>query len=448
MVNLIQPKPYLEKIKLRNKATGVERRRNMSKIVLEKGTPFPKPIEYSDIDTSFYDWVDKKLEIAYDGKLLPTYKLFSNQRISEYSQTWKNLDEAGNIVMNFKTITRENNPQHGTSQGSMYNIPGHRDYTMFYVPVLQENGEEAYDLYTMKQPFSVDFSYTVNIIANKYEILNEFNRLINYEFQGLECYIAPNGYYMPMVLEGTSDESEYDMNDRKYYAQTYNIKVYAYIIRKEDFQVKRMPSRMIMRMLVDEKITNKRKKFNLNSLKDKERKLDYNITKHIIRDFDKDDECTVNPSNKRYDIEGYNVEIEEKDLVPECCYKEEDKYFNKELRLVMNLGDCDNEISFTIDTDLVLQTVETENVYDFVLRINDEVMDIENQNIIFYNEDKIRVNISRDDDYKDSKLTFVGYDPNVVLSKDDDPESSLDEPVTSEEITVSNVKENEEIQDK
>ena len=43
MTNLIQPKPYLEKIKLRHKATGVERRRNMSKIVLEKGTPFPKP---------------------------------------------------------------------------------------------------------------------------------------------------------------------------------------------------------------------------------------------------------------------------------------------------------------------------------------------------------------------------------------------------------------------
>ena len=59
---------------------------------------------------------------------------------------------------------------------------------------------------------------------------------------------------------------------------------------------------------------------------------------------------------------------------------------------------------------------------------------------IFYNEDKIRVNISRDDDYKDSKLTFVGYDPNVVLSKDDDPESSLDEQATSEEITVTNVK--------
>ena len=186
----------------------------------------------------------------------------------------------------------------------------------------------------------------------------------------------------------------------------------------------------------------------MNSIQDKERKRDYNITEQMLRDSEKNEECVINPSNQRHDIEGYNVEIEEKDLIPECCYKEEDKYFNKELRLVMNLGDCDNEISFTIDTDLALQTVETENVYDFVLRINDEVMDIENQNIIFYNEDKIRVNISRDDDYKDSKLTFVGYDPNVVISKDYDPESSLDEQATTEEITVTNVKQDGETQNK
>lgn len=435
----MQPKPYMDRIKLRHKAYSVERRRNLSKIVLEKGTPFPKPIEYSDIDIAFFNWVDKEISVAVDGRLLPTIKLFSNQRISEYSQTWNQLDEAGNILMNFKTITRENNPQHGDSQGSMYNIPGHRDYAMFYVPVLQENGEEAYDLYTMKQPFSVNFIYTVNVITNKYEVLNEVNELMNYAFQGLQCYIAPNGYQMPMILEGISDESEYNINDRKYYAQSYNIKVYAYIIRKEDFKVTRTPSRMIVRMLADGKLNKKAKKFKIDSIADRERKRDINITKQIIRDGD---DCIVNPSNQKHDIDGYNVEIEEKDLIPECCYKKEDKYFNKELRLVMNLGDCDNEITFTIDTDMVLQTVETENVYDFVLRINDEVMDIENQNIIFYEGDDIRVNISRDDEYIDSKLTFVGYDPNVVLSKDDNPESSLDEKPTSEEIIVTN-KENE-----
>ena len=110
---MIQPKPYIDKLKLRNKSFGKERRRNLSKIILDKGTPFPKPITYQDIDKSFFDWVDEKLDISYDGNKLPTYKLFSSQKISEYSETWKNLDETGNIIMNFKTVTRDNNPQIG-----------------------------------------------------------------------------------------------------------------------------------------------------------------------------------------------------------------------------------------------------------------------------------------------------------------------------------------------
>jgi hypothetical protein len=156
--------------------------------------------------------------------------------------------------MNFKTITRENNPQYGESQGGSYNVPGNRDYPMFCVPVLQENGEEAYDLYTMKQPLSVNFMYTVSVICNKYEILNKFNEAIQYEFSALECYIAPNDHYMPMVIESINDESEYSLDDRKYYAQTYNIKVLAYIIRKEDFKVTKIPSRFSVRLLGTEKL--------------------------------------------------------------------------------------------------------------------------------------------------------------------------------------------------
>ena len=112
-MHFIQPKPYIDRLRLRNHAKGIERRRNMSKIILEKGTPLPKPVTYEDIDKAFFEWVDKKLDIVYNGKKLPTYKLFSNQKLSEYSQTWENLDETGNIIMNFKTITRENNPQYG-----------------------------------------------------------------------------------------------------------------------------------------------------------------------------------------------------------------------------------------------------------------------------------------------------------------------------------------------
>jgi hypothetical protein len=134
---LVQPKPYIDKFRLRRHAYGTERRRNMSKMILEEGTPFPKPIEYSDIDQEMFNWVDKKFNLVYDGVRLPTYKLYSTQRISEYSQTWSQTDDYGNVIMNFKTITRENNPQKGENQGAYFNIPGHKDFAMFYVPVLQ-----------------------------------------------------------------------------------------------------------------------------------------------------------------------------------------------------------------------------------------------------------------------------------------------------------------------
>ena len=130
---LPRPKPYMFDMQVRQTAEGTEARRNTSKIILERGTPFPKPIEYSDIDQSFFDWVDKTLEITYNGKFLPTYKLFSTQRLAEYSQTWSHLDDAGEIQMNFKTITRESNPQKGTNQGDVFNIPGERDDTGKYL---------------------------------------------------------------------------------------------------------------------------------------------------------------------------------------------------------------------------------------------------------------------------------------------------------------------------
>lgn len=58
-----------------------------------------------------FEWVDKKLNLVYDGKKLPTFKLFSIQRINEYMQQWNAVDDANNPILNFKTITREVNPQ-------------------------------------------------------------------------------------------------------------------------------------------------------------------------------------------------------------------------------------------------------------------------------------------------------------------------------------------------
>lgn len=420
-MTLIQPKPYLDRFKVRNKAIGTERRRNLTKIILEHGTPTPKPITYEDIDREFFNWVDKKLDLAYDGKRLPTYRLFSNQKISEYSQTWQNLDDTGNIIMNFKTITRDNNPQHGEGQGAPFNVPGHRDYTMFVVPVLQENGEEAYDLYSMKQPFAINFVYTVNLICNKYELLNRFNEMVHYEFQSLECYIAPNGHAMPMILESVNDESEYTIDDRKFYSQTFSIKVMGYIIRKEDYKVTRVPSRFIVKFL-DSEETKKNKRITDFDLK----------TNKIVSELD----CSVPYDTVDIRKKRGTVILKEEELPDNCCIKdEEDKYHNKSLEYEITIPNCESGITFAVESDMVLTEVTTENVYDFTIYTNNEFTDLD-FDVSFLKEDEIKINITRDDLYSDSKIIIKGYDPNIIVDITENKESELDTTPVNEKIIV------------
>ena len=104
--------------------------------------------------------------------------------------------------MNFKTITRENNPQQGQNQGGLWNIPGDRFYTMKREEVLNDNGKISYREYRMKQPKAINLVYKVSLVTNKYELLNDFNEIVNDKFKARQCYIRPNGHYIPMLLDG------------------------------------------------------------------------------------------------------------------------------------------------------------------------------------------------------------------------------------------------------
>ena len=431
---LIQPKPFLEKIKLRRHAFGTEQRRNMSKLILEHGTPLPKAIEYSDIDQTMFKWVEDNIKIVYDGKRLPVYKLYSTQRLSEYIQEWDKQDEIGNPIINFLTVTRDINPQKGENQGNYFNIPGHKDFAMFYVPVLQENGTEAYDKYTMKQPTQVNFLYTVSIVSNKMEIINEMNELMHYEFNAIDCYISPNGHPMSMTLEDISDESEYTIDDRKYYSQSYKIKVRGYIIRKEDYKVERIPSRIVLSSHDSDAsgIVNKRGKNRKGEDKVvfiEESFEDINeMNKNVVKNDQHCEPIPIEPHQKSSEI------YEETDDAMDCCKQEPSKYYNKIVKAMMNF-DCVTELSFEIDKDIILDSVETSNVYDFRLIINGEAMDLENE-IKILSGDEITVKITRDDLHKKSELVLVGYDPNVVFDNTKIAESSLDEPIDEEDILI------------
>lgn len=434
----------MDKLRLRRVSSGGERRRNISLRILEKGTPLPKPIEYADIDNAMFEWVDKKFDLTCNGKKLPTYKLYSTQRLSEYAQSWSNLDESGSLILNFKTITREMNPQKGMSQGGYFNIPGHKDFAVFYVPTLQENGTEAFDRYTIKQPFAVSFIYTVSIITNKVELLNEMNQLMNYEFNAINAFIFPNEHPMSMKLESISDDSEYSIEDRKYYAQSYKITVNGYIIRKEDFSVERVPSRLVMGMkdsVGTEYRRGKNRKLSERVTFMEENPLNLENEKFKLSVMDEESQCEIYPLDNDKERPMEIVPIEDADN--SCCLEEQDKYYNKVVRIVIDFDECLTEITFEIDKEVVINSVEVENVHDFRIFVNQEKISLDDE-IKIYAEDEITVKISRKDMYAKSSLSLVGYDPNEVIDSTDLKESALDEPIGEEIIEVAPNSNNEE----
>lgn len=270
---------YKNIIKLKRDIVGKERRENLVKEVLQDNTPLPKPVEYEDIDKEFERWVSEELDISFEEQKLPTYLMLTNQRFSEYLQSWQHVDEKKNLILNFKAITRENNPKLGSIVGDTRNIPGDIDFLMKRVQAVDRSGHRYFIDYRVKQPISIDLIYTVSIFTNKYQLLNDFNMMMNEKFKAIDCYIRPNGHFMPMKLTDISDESEYNIDDRRYYSQSYAITVMAYIMPKDSFSVVEQP------MLVLECFDGEVK------------------PKTIIESFDPEIECDDNPKSAYEQIE-------------------------------------------------------------------------------------------------------------------------------------------------
>lgn len=307
---------YKNTLLLRGTAYGPERRANLAKEVLKDSTPLPQTLLYKDIDEEFKKWVENDLKVSFEGKDIPTIALYSNQRFSEYLQSWDNVDKKKNLILNFKVITRENNPKTGTIVGGSKNIPGEHSVLMKTVEAYDKNNRKYYIDYRLKQPLAVDMVYTITLLTNKYELLNEFNMLINDKFKAINCYIRPNGHFIPMKLNDISDESEYSIDNRQYYSQAYSITVMAYIITENDYIVEERPE-----------------------------------VKFIGYEGEK----------KTY------VEIEE--LPP--CFLPDTEYFYTPINLTLCFDACKTSYKFTIDTDFQASNIVYENIRSCKVFVND-----------------------------------------------------------------------------
>lgn len=373
----MSPKKYITPIKYKEKAYGRERRENYAKEIMRDEPYFPKPLEYEDIDKAVLEFVDKEIDIEFNGQKVPTFTWYSNQRFNEYSQSWRHTDENGNLLLNFKTVSRDNNPEPGDNQGGLWNIPGDRYYTLRIRNVLDDNGIEHYEIYSMKQPFSVDLMYRIAFITDKFSMLNIFNQKINKLFRARQYYIRPNGHFIPMVIDSINDESTYSVDERKFFLQSFVIKVMAYIINKDDFKVEKKPRRVML--------------------------------------FGEGD---INKSKPKVDITEYD-----------------DVYENKHLELSIDFEAYHDKVEFAIDTDMVIENIEKVNIRKIRLSVNNTPYYID-KGFKVKNGDNIKIRIKHFDDNDKSSLKFIGYDPNVVYNKTDVPENVSDEPVKSEEIIV------------
>ena len=375
---------YKNVLPLRDKSYGLERRQNLTKEELSNSSPLPNPITYEDIDKEFKKWVEETIDISYEGQRLPTYSLFSNQRFSEYLQTWEHVDDKKNPILNFKTVTRESNPQQGTINGDSMNIPGERTYLIQRVEARDKNDRKYYIDYRMKQPMGVDFKYTVSIMTNQYELINKFNLLVNNAFKAITGYIRVNGHFISMTLQNISDESQYNIDDRQFYSQSCEILVRGYIITRDDLIVQEIPNFKFM-------------------------------------GFEGDD--------------GKNTYAEVEELP---CPEPENHYYYKPLLVRVSLGTCDDKIKFVMDCDFSVERVETINSLSFNFRVNDELVELK-EGIFIPEGAEVKFSKVRRRNIEECTVYLIyGVEKSVVYDdRDNDEELEMNQKQINEIIDVS-----------
>jgi hypothetical protein len=230
------PKGFRKNIKITRDKVGPERRQEILDDIANQGTFLPRGVSYEDIDGTFIRFIDEDLEIVIDGEKVPVIFL-TLQRWAEFSKTWQHSDKYKNIKMPFITVVRLPNPQVGTNQAGLWNIPGRNTYTYMKVPT-NEGGRVGIDVYKIPQPTSVDFTYEVRLFCNRMRDLNKLNTKVQHAFQSIQSYVRVNGHPMPITLQNIGDESNIeDFEKRKFYVQPFEMLLAGYILDEDSFEV-------------------------------------------------------------------------------------------------------------------------------------------------------------------------------------------------------------------
>ena len=239
------------------------RREQLLQYINKDGTYLPKSVLHADLDRGMLDFVKEDLKVVVSGKIVPMLDiLLTTQNWSQYVETWKFVDLDYNPNPPFVTVVRSPEVKFGTNPSLQYTIPNRKQFYYASVPTWNGN-EQGMDIYTIPQPVPVDINYSVKIVCNRMRELNELNKIVMQKFSSRQAYTFIKGQYVPIVMNNISDESQMQLENRKYYVQTYDFTMLGYLIDEAEFEVKPAIARVTQLVEIDNsRLKQRRKKFS------------------------------------------------------------------------------------------------------------------------------------------------------------------------------------------
>lgn len=245
------PKQVKPTIDLVPPKTLSARRHELLEFINKDGTYLPKSVLHADLDLGMLEFVKNELKTTVSGKDIQVIdKIITNQRWSQFTETWDFKDPDFNVDLPFITVVRSPEVRYGTNPSTQYTIPNRKQFYYATVPTWNGN-QKGYDVYTIPQPVPVDINYSVKILCNRMRELNTFNKNVLQTFSSRQAYTFIKGQYVPIIMNNLTDESIIDLDRRNYYMQSYEFTMLGYLIDEEEFQVKPAVARVLQLYEVD-----------------------------------------------------------------------------------------------------------------------------------------------------------------------------------------------------
>lgn len=238
------PKKHKVDNNLQGNKIGLDRRTEMKDMIAENEPHLPKGVLHSDLDGGFKRFVKENLKINKEDGDVPVL-MMGIHGWNEFSRTWRFQDQYKNLEFPFITIIRNPVTEYGSNPSLQYNIPVNRKFTYAKVPTWDGN-RKGVDLYKIPQPIPVDIEYEVKIFSYQLREINDFNLKVLHNFNSRQAYTVVNGHYIPIILEGQSDESQIDdISKRQFYVVNYNFMMQGIILDPNEFEVVSAVNRVI-----------------------------------------------------------------------------------------------------------------------------------------------------------------------------------------------------------